>query len=40
MNFQTLSDERKNFEMRWNYFNNVRTVIALFVSLTLLIQLN
>ena len=30
-NSQTLSDERKNFEKKWNYFNNIRTGIALFV---------
>ena len=23
-NSQTLSDERKNFETKWNYFNNIR----------------
>ena len=28
---QTLSDERKNFETKWNFFNNIRTGIALFV---------
>ena len=28
---QTLSSERKNFETKWNFFNNIRTVIALFV---------
>ena len=32
-NSQTLSDERKNFETKWNYFNNIRTVIAFLVTL-------
>jgi hypothetical protein len=36
MNYQTLSEERKKFEKRWNYFNNIRTVIAFSVSLILL----
>ena len=38
-NFQTLSDERKNFETKWNYFNNIRTGIALFVVLIFLLIL-
>ena len=29
-NSQTLSEVRKNFETKWNYFNNIRTGIALF----------
>ena len=27
-NFQTLSKERKTFETKWNYFNNIRTVVG------------
>ena len=38
-NFQTLSDERKNFEKKWNFFNNIRTGIALFVILIFLLIL-
>ena len=36
---QTLSDERKNFEKKWNFFNNIRTGIALFVILIFLLIL-
>jgi len=32
-NLQSLNEERKNFETKWNYFNNIRTVIAFFVTL-------
>ena len=35
-NFQTLSKERKAFETKWNYFNNIRTVVAFFVVLIFL----
>ena len=35
-NFQTLSKERKTFEKKWNYFNNIRTVVAFFVVLIFL----
>ena len=35
-NFETLSKERKNFETKWNYFNNIRTVVAFFVVLIFL----
>ena len=38
-NPQTLSDERKNFETKWNYFNNIRTGIAVFVVLIFLLIL-
>ena len=38
-NSQTLSEVRKNFETKWNYFNNIRTVIALFVILIFLLIL-
>ena len=37
-NSQTLSEVRKNFEKKWNYFNNIRTSIALFVILILTIR--
>ena len=36
---QTFSDERKNFETKWNYSNNIRTGIALFVVLIFLLIL-
>ena len=36
---ENLRKERLNFENKWNFFNNVRTIIAFFVSLTLLISL-
>ena len=32
-NLQSLNEERKNFETKWNYFNNIRTVIAFLVNL-------
>ena len=32
-NSQSLNEERKNFETKWNYFNNIRTVIAFLVTL-------
>ena len=38
-NSQTLSEVRKNFETKWNYFNNIRTSIALFVILIFLLIL-
>ena len=38
-NSQKLSDERKNFETKWNYYNNIRTGIAVFVVLIFLIIL-
>ena len=38
-NSQTLSEARKNFEKKWNYFNNIRTGIALFVILIFLLIL-
>ena len=37
LNEQNLSEERKKFEKKWNAFNYIRTVIAFFVSLALLI---
>ena len=38
-NSQTLSYERKNFETKWNYFNNIRTGIAVFVVLIFILIL-
>ena len=38
-NSETLSEMRKTFETKWNYFNNVRTVVAFFVVLTFLLIL-
>ena len=38
-NPHTLNDERKNFETKWNYFNNIRTCIAVFVVLIFLLIL-
>ena len=39
MNNQSLNEERKNFEMRWNYFNKIRTFIAFAASLSFLLIL-
>ena len=36
---ENLKNERLNFENKWNFFNNIRTTIGFFVSLTLLIFL-
>ena len=36
-NLQSLNEERKNFETKWNYFNNIRTVIAFLVTLFFLL---
>ena len=36
---QTLSGERKKFETKWNFFNNIRTGIALFVIFIFLLIL-
>ena len=36
-NLQLLNEERKNFETKWNYFNNIRTVIAFLVTLFFLL---
>ena len=35
-NSETLSKMRKSFETKWNYFNNVRTVVAFLVVLIFL----
>lgn len=40
LNDQLLSEERLKFETKWNYFNNIRTAIAFFVSLLLIIMLS
>ena len=37
MNNQSLNEERTKFEMRWNYFNKIRTFIAFFTSLSFLL---
>ena len=34
---QSLNEERKNFETKWNYFNNIRTVVAFLVTLFFLL---
>jgi len=39
MNNQSLNQERTNFEMRWNYFNKIRTLIAFAASLSFLLIL-
>ena len=39
MNDQSLNEERTKFEMRWNYFNKIRTFIAFFTSLSFLLIL-
>ena len=39
-NSQKLSDERKNFETKWNYYNNIRTGIAVFVVLIFSFNIN
>ena len=40
LNDETLSDERLKFEAKWNFFNYIRTGIALSVSFLLLIILS
>ena len=39
MNNQSLNEERTNFELRWNYFNKIRTFIAFAASLSFLLIL-
>ena len=36
-NLQSLNEERKNFETKWNYFNYIRTIIAFLVTLFFLL---
>ena len=40
LNDKALADERINFEKKWNFFNNIRTIIAISVSLLLLVKLS
>ena len=40
LNDKALADERINFEKKWNFFNNIRTFIAISVRLLLLVQLS
>ena len=37
LNDQILREERVKFEKKWNFFNNIRTGIAVSVSLILLV---
>ena len=37
MDPESLSKERNKFETRWNYFNNIRTLIAFAVSFSLML---
>ena len=37
MDPESLSKERNKFETRWNYFNNIRTLIASIVSFSLML---
>ena len=37
MDPESLSKERNKFETRWNYFNNIRTLIAFTVSFSLML---
>ena len=39
MNNQSLNEERTKFEMKWNYFNKIRTFIAFSTSLSFLLIL-
>ena len=39
LNDETLADERLKFEVKWNFFNYIRTSIAISVSVLLLILL-
>ena len=40
LNDKTLADERSNFETKWNFFNKIRTGIAISASSLLLIALS
>ena len=40
LNEKSITDERINFEARWNYFNYFRTGIAISTSLLLLVILS
>ena len=37
---ESLRQERKKFETRWNYFNNIRTCISFVVSVVLMFALS
>ena len=37
MDSESLSKERNKFETRWNFFNNIRTLIAIAVSFSLML---
>ena len=37
MDSESLGKERNKFETRWNYFNNIRTLIAFAVSFSLML---
>ena len=39
LNNQSLNEERTKFELRWNYFNKIRTFIAFSTSLSFLLIL-
>ena len=39
MNDTTLAEERRKFENKWNYYNNIRTGIAFSVSMILILIL-
>ena len=39
LNDETLANERLKFETRWNFFNYIRTSIAIFASVIMLILL-
>ena len=36
---QKLHEERLNFERKWNFFNNIRTIIAFFINLMFIVIL-
>ena len=40
LNDKTLAYERKNFEAKWNFFNKIRTFVAILVSSLLLVVLS
>ena len=40
MDPESLSKERNKFETRWNYFNNIRTLIAFAVSFSLMLLID
>ena len=40
LNEKSIADERKNFEKKWNFFNYIRTAIAISTSFSLLIILS